>query len=215
MKIIQDKYDKEKIPALPKVLFEGRIIVIYTERDAAKAVDFLMQQNLLGFDTETRPSFKKGQVHQVALLQVATHDTCFLFRLNRTGMTDSIIKLLEDRNITKVGLSLKDDLRMLCLRRPFSPGSFVELQEEVKDLGIQDNSLQKIYANLFSEKISKTQQLSNWEAEVLTEAQKRYAATDAWACIKIYEEIERMKREKDFLFEHAVQENKELGTSDI
>ena len=201
MKVIQDKYDKNQIQTLPLVHFKGRIIVIFTEKEANKAVDYLMKQSVLGFDTETRPSFKKGQSHQVALLQVATHDTCFLFRLNKIGVTDSVVRLLEDQEITKVGLSLQDDMRMLNQRRAFTPGTFVELQKEVKDIGIEDNSLQKIFANLFGGKIAKGQQLSNWEAEILTEAQQRYAATDAWACIKIHEEVARMKREQDFVVE--------------
>ncbi|MBO7581727.1 MAG: 3'-5' exonuclease domain-containing protein 2 [Bacteroidaceae bacterium] len=201
MKVIQDKYDKNQIQTLPCVHFKGRIIVIFTEKEADKAVDYLMKQSVLGFDTETRPTFKKGQSHQVALLQVATHDTCFLFRLNKIGVTDSVVRLLEDHEITKVGLSLQDDMRMLNQRRAFTPGTFVELQKEVKDIGIEDNSLQKIFANLFGGKIAKGQQLSNWEAEILTEAQQRYAATDAWACIKIHEEVARMKREQDFVVE--------------
>lgn len=201
MKVIQDKYDKNQIQTLPCVHFKERIIVIFTEKEADKAVDYLMKQSVLGFDTETRPTFKKGQSHQVALLQVATHDTCFLFRLNKIGLTDSVVRLLEDHEITKVGLSLQDDMRMLNQRRAFTPGTFVELQKEVKDIGIEDNSLQKIFANLFGGKIAKGQQLSNWEAEILTEAQQRYAATDAWACIKIHEEVARMKREQDFVVE--------------
>lgn len=201
MKVIQDKYDKKKIQTLPCVHFGGRIIVIFTERDADKAVEYLMKQTLLGIDTETRPAFQKGQIHQVALLQVSTHDTCFLFRINEIGMTDSIIRLLEDTTITKVGLSLQDDMRGLNQRRKFTPGTFVELQKEVKDIGIEDNSLQKIYANLFGGKIAKGQQLSNWEADILTEAQQRYAATDAWACIQIHEEVARMKRDRDYVLE--------------
>lgn len=201
MKVIQDKYEKKKIQTLPCVHFDGRIIVVFTEREAEKAVDYLMKQAVLGFDTETRPSFKKGVIHHVALLQVATHDTCFLFRLNRIGIPDSLVRLLEDKNITKVGLSLQDDMRMLNQRRTFTPGTFVELQKEVKDIGIEDNSLQKIYANLFGEKISKNQQLSNWEADILTDAQQKYAATDAWACIRIHEEVAKMKKEGDFLLE--------------
>ncbi len=201
MKIIHDKYDKHLIPNLPRVQFEGRIFVIFSQREADKAVDYLMRQDILGFDTETRPSFRKGQTHQVALLQVATHDTCFLFRLNRMGITPSIQRLLEDRHITKVGLSLQDDLRMLRLRSNFTPGTFIELQKEVKDIGIQDMSLQKIYANLFGGKIAKNQQLSNWETDTLSEAQQHYAATDAWACIRIHEEIRRMKREQNYHLE--------------
>ena len=201
IKVILDKYDKKKIQTLPCIHFDGRIIVIFTERDADKAVDYLMKQTVLGFDTETRPTFQKGKMHQVALLQVSTHDTCFLFRLNEIGLTDSIIRLLEDTTITKVGLSLQDDMRGLNQRRNFTPGTFVELQKEVKDIGIEDNSLQKIYANLFGKKISKGQQLSNWEADILSEAQQKYAATDAWACIKIHEEVARMKRDRDYVLE--------------
>ena len=201
--MIRDKFDKKAIQALPRVLFEGRIIVVFTEREAEKAVEYLLKQPVLGFDTETRPAFQRGQMHQVALLQVATHEMCFLFRLNKIGVTDALVRLLEDTSITKVGLSLQDDMRMLNLRRAFKPGTFVELQKEVKSIGIEDNSLQKIYANLFGGKISKGQQLSNWEAEILTEAQQLYAATDAWACIQIHEEVERMKREQNYRVEKA------------
>ena len=151
-------------------------------------------------------------MHQVALLQVATPDTCFLFRLNRIGITDALVRLLEDQQITKVGLSLQDDLRMLRQRRDFVPGTFIELQKEVKAIGIEDMSLQKIYANLFGKKIAKNQQLSNWEAETLSEAQRKYAATDAWACIQIHEEIAKMRRNGDFILELTPQPEKETNT---
>ena len=116
-KIIYNKFDKHDITALPKVLFSGRIIVINTAAEAEKAVDYLMSQKILGIDTETRPSFKKGQTHNVALLQVSTHDTCFLFRLNLTGITPAIIRLLEDPSIPKIGLSLRDDI-IHCISVP-------------------------------------------------------------------------------------------------
>lgn len=193
-KTITDKFDKKRIGELPRTLFTGRIITILSEAEAEKAVNYLMTQPILGFDTETRPCFHKGKNHKVALLQVSTQDTCFLFRLNRIDMPRCIIRLLEDRTITKVGLSLHDDLRALNQRKEFISGTFVELQHEVREIGIEDMSLQKIYANLFGEKISKSQQLSNWEADVLTEAQQRYAATDAWACVKILEEVKRLKK---------------------
>ena len=201
MKKIRDKYDKKSIQTLPRVLFNGRIIVIFSEKETDKAVEYLMKSKILGVDTETRPSFKKGKMHQVSLLQISTYDTCFLFRLNRIGLTDSLVKLLEYHQTTKVGLSLQDDLRQLNQRRAFTPGAYIELQKEVKEIGIEDMSLQKIYANLFGEKIAKSQQLSNWEAETLSEAQQYYAATDAWACLKIHEEVTRLKREKDYILE--------------
>lgn len=201
MKVISNKYDKTKIGQLPRVLFEGRIIVVISEHEAEAAVDYLLSQDILGIDTETRPSFKKGRMYKVALLQVSTHDTCFLFRLNRTGITDAIARLLEDCSIPKIGLSLQDDLRVLNSRKSFTPGLFIELQKEIKELGVQDMSLQKIYANLFGEKIAKTQQLSNWEADSLSSAQQKYAATDAWACIKIHEEINRLLQTGDYVLE--------------
>lgn len=201
MRIIKDKYDKTLIGTLPRVLFEGRIIIILNELEAEKAVDYLLAQNILGLDTETRPSFRKGQSNQVALLQVSTEDTCFLFRLNRLGISNAIKRLLEDTSIPKVGLSIQDDLRGLRKKSNFKPGTFIEIQREVKALGIEDMSLQKIYANIFGQKIAKNQQLSNWEADTLSEAQQKYAATDAWACIKIYEEIELLKRSGDYKLE--------------
>lgn len=172
---------------MPKVLFPGRIFVIYTESDAEKAVAYLKDQRIVGVDTETRPSFKRGTTHKVALLQISTQDTCFLFRLNRIGMPDSLQEFLMSDTL-KIGLSLKNDFNSLRKRQDMHPdrGNWIELQEYVGKFGIEDRSLQKIYANLFGEKISKNQRLSNWEADVLSEGQKLYAATDAWACVEIY-----------------------------
>ncbi|MBQ0048300.1 MAG: 3'-5' exonuclease domain-containing protein 2 [Prevotellaceae bacterium] len=201
MKVIKNKFNKADLSNLPRALFDGRIFIIISEKDADSAVEYLMKQDILGMDTETRPSFKRGKTYQIALLQVSTKDTCFLFRLNRIGITDSIKRLLEDTKITKVGLSWQDDIRSLKAKRDFTPGFFVELQKEVKMLGVEDMSLQKIYANIFGEKIAKNQQLSNWEADSLSEAQQRYAATDAWACIKIHEEIVRLMRSQDYELE--------------
>lgn len=198
MKTIYNKYDKAKIKNLPRVLFEGRIIVVLTVRDADKAVDYLLSQPILGIDSETRPSFRKGVVHNVSLLQVSTYDICFLFRLNSIGITSSIKRLLEDRNVLKVGLSLHDDIMMLHKLADFKPGNFVDLQDHVKEIGVEDLSLQKLYANFFGQSISKTQQLSNWEADILTDKQKLYAATDAWTCIKLYEELQRLKLSGDY-----------------
>lgn len=190
MKTLVSRYDKKLIPQLPKVVFQGRIIVIQSVEEAAKAVAYLLKQEVVGIDTETKPVFKKGcGMNPVALLQVSTEDTCFLFRLNQIGYTDELVGLMSDNNVLKVGLSLKDDFMQLSRRKSFTPGRHEELQSLVKEMGVEDQSLQKIYANFFAQRISKSQQLTNWEADVLTEAQKRYAATDAWACIQIYKDI--------------------------
>lgn len=197
-KTIYSRFDKKAITALPVVTFPGRVITIITAGEAEKAVDFLLSCDIMGVDTETKPAFHRGEQHKVALLQVSTRDTCFLFRLNLIGITPAIKRLLEDKAVKKIGLSWHDDVRGLEAREPFRPGLFVELQDMVGELGIKDLSLQKLYANLFNKKISKRQRLTNWEAPVLSDKQKQYAAIDAWACIQIYEEILRLEKTKDY-----------------
>jgi ribonuclease D len=197
-KTIYNKYEKSKLSELPLAVFEGRIVVVLNASEAERAVNFLLTQPLLGLDTETRPSFKRGQQHKVALLQVATNDTCFLFRLNHTGLTPALRRLLEDNNVKKVGLSWHDDLNALQKLGRFHSGQFIDIQDMVKEIGIEDLGLQKLYANLFGQKISKRQQLSNWEADILNDKQKLYAATDAWACLRIYDELIRLKETNDY-----------------
>ena len=204
-KRIYHKYPKEEIAALPVAAFNGHIVVIISEGETEKAVDYLLNQPILGIDTETRPTFHRGESRKVALLQVSTLDICFLFRLNMTGMTPSIIRLLENDSIPMVGLSLHDDLHSLRQRCPFIPGWFIDLQDMVGSLGIEDRSLQKLFANLMGMKISKRQQLSNWEADVLSEKQKLYASTDAWACLILYDEILRLQESGNFDFIEILQ----------
>lgn len=180
---------KEEIRELPVEAFEGIIEVVETLEQAETAVAELSRCQIIGFDTETRPSFKKGHSHKVALLQLSTEEVCYLFRLNLIGMPPFLLSLLKNEDIKKIGLSLRDDFSMLRKVAPFEPGGFVELQTFVKQFRITDMSLQKIYAILFNRKISKSQRLSNWEAMVLTDGQKKYAATDAWACVRIYNRL--------------------------
>ena len=209
-KLLVNKFDKKDINDLPVVQFEGRIIVVLSPGETEKAVDYLLSQKILGVDTETRPSFKKGAQHAVSLLQVATHDCCFLFRLNYTGLTPALIRLLEDTRVPRIGLSWHDDLLSLGKRAAFTPGRFIDLQQLVGEIGIEDRSLQKLYANFFHQKILKRQQLSNWERDVLDEKQKVYAATDAWACIMLYEELMRLEKTHDYeleIIDNGIQEN--------
>ncbi len=197
-KTIYSKFSKEALNILPPAVFSGRIIVLTSVRAADKAVKSLLASDLLGVDTETRPVFKRGVAHQVALLQVSTRTTCFLFRLNIIGLCKPVVQLLENTEVPMVGLSWRDDLMMLHRRGEFTAGHFIDLQDLVGRLGIEDRSLQKIWANLFGEKMSKRQQLSNWENPTLSEAQKHYAALDAWACIRIYDEIKRLEQTGDY-----------------
>ena len=183
--------DKNEISTMPTVTFEGRIITIDTPQAVDQAIMALSNEAYVGIDTETRPSFRKGVQHDVSLIQLSTPDTCFLIRLNRTGMPDSLVKFLENKQIAKIGLSLHDDYQGLCKRRKFKAGNFIDLQKEVGQYGIEEMSLQKIFAIIFGQRISKSQQLTNWENDVLTDKQKIYAATDAWACLKIYNELKK------------------------
>lgn len=184
---------KEAISLLQIEEFPGRIIVIDTEKDAGKAVEYLSQFDAVGFDTETRPSFKKGTRYKISLMQISTDEACFLFRLNRIGIPQILEDFLVDDKILKIGLSLRDDFGAIRKRTDIKPTNFLDLQNYVGQFGIEDASLQKIYAILFDKKISKGQRLSNWEADVLTEQQKKYAALDAWACLKIYNQLNQDK----------------------
>ena len=180
---------KEQLSQFPVEEFPGKIFVIQTIEASEEAVSYLSKFKLLGFDTETRPAFKKGSVHSVALIQLSTEDSCFLFRLNKIGFPSCLINLLSNPDILKVGLSLRDDFQSMSRRMEFTPSGFIDLQKIVIKYNIADMSLQKIYALLFNKKISKSQRLSNWENETLSESQKKYASLDAWACLKIYAEL--------------------------
>ena len=197
-KILYNKFNKKLIPMLPTVVFEGKIIVVVSEVEAEKAVNYLLSQPILGLDTETRPSCKRGWQYKVSLLQVSTEDYCFLFRLNHLGLSPSIKRLLEDKTTKKIGLSWHDDLAGLHKLGDFENGDFIDLQHHVKEIGIEDLSLQKLYANMFNMKINKRQQLSNWERDILDEKQKLYAANDAWACIMLYKELQRLEETRDY-----------------
>lgn len=183
--------DKGNLANLPNVDFNGEIEVIDTPEKVSPAIQRLSQETIVGFDTETRPNFRKGQNHQVALIQISTLEKSYLFRICATGLMPEIISLIEDANIMKVGLSLKDDFHMLNKINQLEPQNFVELQQLVKEYSITDASLQKIYGIIFGQRISKGQRLSNWEATELSVAQQHYAAIDAWACLKIYQHLSK------------------------
>ena len=195
---IKSNIAKADIAQMPNELCEGRIIVRHAVADVEKAVNYLKGFPIVGIDTETRPSFAKGKTYEVSLLQLSTEDTCFLFRLNYIGMPKALVDLLQDGRQLKVGLSLRDDIQNLNRKHKFEPRGFLDLQHYVKEMGIEAQSLQKIYALLFGKKISKSQRLTNWEADVLTDRQKGYAATDAWACVRMYKYMEELKRSQGF-----------------
>jgi ribonuclease D len=193
MKMMQYKstIEKNELNELPVETFEGNIHVIDSEEQTKEAVSYLMQQPILGFDTETRPSFVKGDAHTVALMQISDENECFLFRLNQIGIPESLIKLLRTTKVKKIGLSTKDDFRALrIIKEDLKPLNFIELQNYVPQFGIEEMSLSKIYALLFNKRISKGQRLTNWEADELSAKQQQYAALDAYATRRIYVELE-------------------------
>ncbi len=180
---------KIQLAALPAAQFQGTITVVDTLESVEHAVTRLRESDLIGFDTETRPSFKKGQIFHVSLLQLSSDTECFLFRLNKIGMPEPLKLLLEDKNVQKIGLSIHDDFRNLRKKYDFEPDGFIELQQYATQWHISDKSLSKLFGILFGKRISKSQRLSNWEAEQLAEAQINYAALDAQACVKIYRHL--------------------------
>lgn len=162
---------KEEVSQLPVEKFEGAIHTIDNLHEMEKAVNYLREFEYVGIDTETRPAFKKGKVNDVALLQISTNDRCFLFRLNVIGIPSALQELLKDSNVKKIGLSVKDDIASINRKIHVDIANCIDMQQYVKDFGIQDNSLAKIYAIIFGKRISKAQRLSNWEAPLLTDKQ--------------------------------------------
>lgn len=178
---------KADLAVLPPEVFNGEIEIVDNLDNLDSAIEDLRNSDIIGFDTETRPSFKKGQTFKVSLLQLSTREKCYLFRLNYIGLHPLIIELIENPNQLKIGLSLHDDFHNLAKLHPLTPHGFIDLQSYVKDFMIGDNSLARIYGILFARRISKGQRLTNWEAKELTKCQQAYAALDAHACINIYE----------------------------
>lgn len=181
-----DTISNQEINNLELGRYEGDIILVDKREDVAKVFNKIKKEKVVGFDTETKPAFKKGQVHDVSLIQIATEETAYVIRVNRTGITDHIRDFLTSKEIMKVGVALRDDLKDLQRLRDFEPEGFVELNQLVKPIGIESNGLRKLTAIILGFRISKSAQTSNWEVETLTEKQINYAATDAWVCIKMY-----------------------------
>lgn len=186
-----DKISNEATASLPAIEFAGRIRIIDNEREVEAACEELRRSPVIGFDTETRPSFRAGVTFRVALLQLATPEVAYLFRLNRIPLAKPIIDLLEDKKVLKVGAAVEGDLRSLRQLRHFREGGFVDLQNLAPQWGIEEKSLRKLSAIVLGQRVSKAQRLSNWEAQTLTDKQALYAATDAWVCVRIYERLSR------------------------
>ncbi len=191
---------KEEINSFPLARFDGKIRLITQQKDVAQAVTQLSKESFLGFDTETRPAFRKGERHAVSLLQLATAEEAFLFRLNLVELSSELTALLEDETIFKFGVAVHDDLKALKRLSPFQPAGFIDLAKVAKNLGLQNLGLRSLAAIVLKVRISKGARLSNWQGKELTPSQLYYAATDAWICREIYVYLqEGGKLEEPFL----------------
>lgn len=191
-----EKISNEQAAQLPAIEFRGEIRIVDRESDIEKACQYLAAQPIVGFDTETRPSFRQGVMYRVSLLQLSSAERCYLFRLNKIPLARPILRLLESRELTKIGLDVAGDLRSLRQLRRFRDGGFVDLQSLAPQWGIEEKSLRKLSAIVLGQRVSKAQRLSNWEAASLTPKQQLYAATDAWVCTRIYEKLLRTPKNK-------------------
>lgn len=184
------KITKEEVNALPLGQFEGEMFLIDKIEDVDEVAEFLTQQRVIGFDTETKPAFTKGVTNHVSLLQLSTSTQAFLFRLNQIGFPDSIRNILEKENIVKVGAAVHDDIKGLAkLTDSFYANSFFDLNDELKRVGFLNIGVRNLCAMVLGIRISKSEQVSNWEADTLTIKQQRYAATDAWGCLEIFKKL--------------------------
>lgn len=185
----QTNITAEELNGLPLRAFTGKITLITDAAKLSKMKSEIEKHDVVGFDTETRPSFKKGQSYKVALIQLAIPEKVFLIRLHDTGMADELISLFQNPNIVKAGVAIRDDIKFLQKLKHFDPAGFIELASMSKASGLQVESVKKLAGLLLGFRISKSAQTSNWEAATLTEKQLEYAATDAWVCLEIYKKL--------------------------
>ena len=195
-KLFRSTITNEETAMLPAAEFRGPITVVDTDEAVSAACDYLSAQPLIGFDTETRPSFRAGAMNRVALLQLSSPDHCFLFRLNKIRFDKAILRILEDGHILKIGADVAGDLRALHGIRHFREAGFSDLQALVSEWGVEEKSLRKMSAIVLGQRVSKAQRLSNWEAAQLTSRQQLYAATDAWVCTLIYDRLQHTPKPK-------------------
>lgn len=188
-KIPKISISKEEINTLPLAAFEGDVQLVTENQKVSRAISELSEHEVVGFDTETRPSFHKGQRYDVSLLQLALPKKVFLFRLNHTGITPEMVSFLENEEILKAGIGLRDDIKALQKLKGFQADGFVELSTIAKSKGLQVESVKKLAGLILGFRISKSAQTSNWEAAEYTDKQISYAATDAWVCLKLYNSL--------------------------
>lgn len=184
-----DDITKEDIRNLPLLAFGGKIHIVDSDKSLDNAISHLNDKKVLGFDTEKKPTFRKGDYNPTAMVQLSSINDAFLFRLNKIGYPKPLFDLMANNEITKLGISIDDDIKELEKLSKFNPAGFTDINNLTKEIGVKHIGVKKLAAIFLSHRISKGQQTSNWENEVLTESQRKYAATDAWICLKIYNEL--------------------------
>lgn len=182
---------KEDVRNLPLIRFDGTVHVVDNLEKLSEAIEKLEKEELLGFDTETKPTFNKGEYNETALIQLSTMSDAYLIRVKELGIPNTLKNLLENKGILKIGISITDDLKELKHHRSFEPGGFIDLNQVAKEFGITQIGMKSLTGIFLKSRVSKSQQTSNWEANELSEPQQFYAATDAWVCIKIYQMLEQ------------------------
>ena len=189
MKSLSNHLTKKEIAAFPIQKFEGEIVLIEQRSQLKSAITELSNEKVVGFDTEAKPSFRKGEYNPVCLVQLATRNKAFLFRIDKTEFSDELVEFFENEKILKVGVAIRDDLVDLNKIRKFDPAAFVEISEVTADMGIVNAGVKGLAAIFLGFRVSKAQQTSDWSAKKLTQFQMDYAATDAWVCLEIYHRI--------------------------
>jgi len=187
--MFQENITTEEIAERELSWFKGEIVLVDDLHTFYKVFPRLVGHEVLGFDTETKPIFKKGRKNKVSLIQLSTGNLACLFRINKIGLPVELTDLLANPRVIKTGVAIHDDIKALQAIRRFQPGSFIDLQSYVKDYGIQSSGLKKLSAIVLGFRISKKQQVTDWEAAELSEPQQVYAATDAWVCHEIYRKL--------------------------
>ena len=186
----QKSISKEELMELPLSQYEGKVVIAASEATIREALREISQFSVVGFDTEARPTFKKGQIRQISLIQIATDDKVYLLRIMQTGLLDCIVDFMENPNIIKIGIGLDDDFNLLNRLRKFDKRGFLDLNIRFKEIGAENIGARNLAGMMLGIRISKSAQTSNWEAEEYTDKQISYAATDAWICLEIYRELQ-------------------------
>ncbi len=180
---------KDEVMGRPLQSYEGKVVIAADRESTERAVAEINQFDVVGFDTEAKPTFQKGQIRNISLIQVATDEKVYLLRTNHVGVIDSLHHFLENPKIIKVGIGLTDDFNLLDRLRRFEPDGFLDLNDTFQELGAENIGARNLAAMVLDIRISKSAQTSNWESEQLTQKQIRYAATDAWICLEIHKKL--------------------------